>query len=493
MTDISLKPYQEPHFRKIMDIMKNWYVYLDHSNTGSGKTVVTTTVARAMGLDIILIAPPTLHKQWADTVKIYGVRIIMSLSYQKLRGAKSSSKGDRPLLIKNTEDGEYEPTTEFISLLNHGILLVFDEFHNVKNSATQQLDSAHTLVKALINANKVSRCALLSATPGDKSENALSLLKMLGVCSHKDLVPKGIAEILKFAELIDPITSVTLTMDIDTSKLHELKHKQAMNLAYDTYREIFGPCFSSSANLPTEKKDSQIQHLKYNGFFNMPPDDEKLLRETYESLANALHYDGSDESIKMDKSKLGLITKCMGIMEECKIRTIVRIATSELLDIKNPRRKVIIYLNFIKSMERCARLLAEFKPEIMNGDTPTMERDRIREKFQQPNNDLRVIITSTAVGGVGVCFDDTIGTHERTQIFSPSNSFIGTCQGVGRVARASTKSSSKNYLVFCKNLNAEYKLLNSMGRKATTLRDYRATDEEGDLLYPGEYPEYIEN
>jgi len=485
-----------------MDIMKNWYVYLDHSNTGSGKTVVTITAARAMGLDIILIAPPTLHKQWADSAKSYGVRIIMSLSYQKLRAAKSSTKGDRPLLIRSTDsssgnalpdEGEYEPTTEFISLLKHGILLVFDEFHNVKNSATQQLDSAHTLVKALINANTVSRCALLSATPGDKAENALSLLKMLGVCSHKNLVPKGIAEILKFAELIDPITSVTLTMDIDTSKLHELKHKQAMTLAYDAYREIFGPCFSSFANLPVEKKESKIQHLKYNGFFNLPPDDEKLLRETYESLANALHYDGSDESIKMDKSKLGLITKCMSIMEDCKIRTIVRIATTELLDVKNPRRKVIIYLNFIKSMEKCARLLAEFKPAIMNGETPTMERDRIRETFQEPNNNIRVIITSTAVGGVGVCFDDTVGTHERTQIFSPSNSFIGTCQGVGRVARASTKSSSKNYLVFCKNLNAEYKLLNSMGRKAHTLRDYRSIDDSEDHLYPGEYPEYIES
>lgn len=496
MTDISLKPFQEPHFNKILEILKHWYVYVDHSNTGSGKTVVTTAVARAMGLDILLIAPPILHKQWIDTTKKYGVRVIMSLSYQKLRAGKSSSKADRCILVKSdTVPDKYETTMEFTKLLKHGILLVFDEFHNVKNASTMQLESSHTLVRALVQTrDTVSRCALLSATPGDRAEHAPSMLKMLGICTHSDLIPHGINEIIKFSELIDPIITVALTDDLpqDTSKI---KQRQAMMLAYEAYREIFGPYFTSCA-MPSSSSSCTAtttqQHLRLNGFFKLPPDDEDLLRKSYQSLVSALSYNETDNSIKMDKTKLALVTKCMGTMEACKVRTIARLATNELND---SNRKVIIYFNFKEPMTTCARLLSEFRPAILNGDTSQADRTRIIDSFQKPSNDMRVIITHPSVGGVGVCLDDTDGNFPRTQFLSPSYFFIGTCQAMGRVSRSSTMSSSKSFLVFCKNVSAENRLLTSMSRKADTVRAYRSSEDGGNndaLLYPGEYSEYVE-
>lgn len=496
MTVVSLKPFQQPHFAKIMDIMKKWYVYVDHSSTGSGKTVVTCAVARAMGLDIVLVAPPILHKQWAETASKYGVRIRSSISYQKLRAAKEPHKGDRPILIKNEFSQDYVPTQEFMAMLQHGILLVFDEFHNVKNSATQQLESSHTLVRTLVQSDTVSRSALLSATPGDRAEHANSMLKMLGVCTYNNLIPKGISEILTFAEALDPMATLTLTAEMEIPDLSKIKQKQAMLIAYEAYTEIFGPYFTSAATQPDETKAEKggLQHVRLNGFYKLPPDDEDLLRKTYESLANALSYNENDDSIRMDKSSLGLVTKCMSTMESTKVATIARLAMNELNDPKIPSRKVIIYFNFKEPMNNCARLLYEFKPAILNGETTSSERVKILDSFQKNNNDMRVIITHPSVGGVGVCLDDTYGTFPRTQFLSPSYSFIGTCQAMGRVARSSTKSPSKSFLVFCKNLSAENKLLTSMSRKAVTVRAYRASEENPTSgLYPGEYNEFIEN
>ncbi len=515
MGDISLKPFQQPHFTKIMEIMKNWFVYVDHSKTGSGKTVVTTTVARAMGLDILLIAPPILHKQWQDTVKRYGgTRIIMALSYQKLRNAKAP-KGDRPILAKDVGGGEdYGVTSHFQKLLNHGVLIVFDEFHNVKNGSTKQLESAHTLIKALVQTpNTVSRCALLSATPGDRAEHALSMLKMMGICTHENLLPDGINEIIKFAELVDPMGSLTLTTEVDDMK--KIKKREAVKIAYEAYRDIFGPAFTSACGPPqisqTQGTDGggnncALKHLRLNGFYQMPPDDEDLLRNTYESLVNTLSYNEVDNSIRMDKTKLGTISKCMQNMEASKVRTMARLARNVLT--KDANRKVILYFNFTDPINNCSKLLSEFRPAILNGSTGDADRDRILDLFQKPTSDLRVIITHPSVGGVGVCLDDTHGNFPRTQFISPSYAFISTCQAMGRVARSSTKSSSESFLVFCKNLSGENRLLNSMSRKAMTVRTYTASSSSSLLLtadgnnsaggassdlYPGEYDQYIEN
>jgi hypothetical protein len=191
-----MRSHQIAHFKRLRKIFSSWFVALDNSDCGSGKTVVTAAVALSMGLSLVVIAPPgVVHDQWRETAKKYGVPLLAVLSYEKLR---LSSNAETALVRRLSPEelqergsaapSGFEHTPFFSRLLDHGILLVFDEFHMLKTDRTLRMEVAHCLVRALVyNPTTVSRISLLSATPCDRYENAVSLLKVLGLLTHTTL------------------------------------------------------------------------------------------------------------------------------------------------------------------------------------------------------------------------------------------------------------------------------------------------------------------
>lgn len=538
MHTVVIKPHQLEHYRRIREILSSWFVALDISSTGSGKTVVTTAVALSLGLSLVVIAPPIVHDQWRTTAKQYGVPLLYIASYQRLRIGGSEDSlvrrlgSDELALRGNAAPSAFEHTPFFARLVTYGILLVFDEVHMLKTDRTLQLETAHCLVRALVhNPSTVSRVSLLSATPCDKAENAVSLLKMLGILTYVTLLPDGVREIAGIAKEINPLTLAAITTEYggQIETFSRMKPKRALQFAYEVYRDIFGPWLSSSSihvpsvakavspvepASPLEQRGStDITHKRLNGYYRFDAEDNARLRRAYETFASTI-----EASLPGDDSGAATIHMAQSLveMESSKVKTIARLVRERLDDSKNhPNAKVIVYMNYRGPLDSLAAALSAYAPLVLNGSTSANERRKAVELFQKPSNEARLLLVHPSVGGVGVNLDDVNGGYPRTQYVSPSFSFIGICQLMGRVARTSTKSSSESYLVFSSAVPEELRLQDNLSRKARTMRDFRQDDvsssprpgivesmissprpdQQGDggvIRYPGEYASYSE-
>lgn len=541
-----MKSHQVAHFRRIRNILSSWFVALDNSDCGSGKTVVTTAVALSMGLSLIVIAPPgVVHNQWRETAKRYGVPLLGVMSYERLRMA-SSTQPETALVRRLSSDelsergnaapSAFEHTPFFSRLLDHGILLVFDEFHMLKTDRTLRVETAHCLIRALVHKpSTVSRACLLSATPCDKFENAVSLLKMLGLLTHNTLLPEGIVEIAEIAREIDSLTLSANTAEYggQIETFRRMKPKRAALFAYEVYRDIFGPWLRSTAlpssptmtmasttsswslrsgGYPSMRGKTEVMvHLRLNGFYNFPPEDNVRLKRAYDAFSSSIDDNGSTPETDAAKHQR---SQSLIEMEFAKVNTLARLTRERLNDqVKHPHAKVILYLNFRAPLDALVYALSSYAPLVLNGDTSDKERVRGVAIFQKPSDEARLIIAHPSVGGVGVNLDDTDGGYPRVQFACPSFKFISLHQLMGRVARASTMSNSESYIVFSNAVPEELRMIDNLSRKALRMKDYKAggmaastTDVdsprvgadimpsgEGDITYPGEYESFNES
>ncbi len=511
-----MKSHQVSHFQRLRNILSYWFVALDNSDCGSGKTVVTTAVALAMGLSLVVIAPPgVVHDQWRETAKKYGVPLLLVISYERLRMACTPQQLETALVRRLSTDElasrgndapcAFEHTPFFSRLLDHGILLVFDEFHMLKTDRTLRMETAHCLVRALVhNPTTVSRILLLSATPCDRFENAVSLLKMLGLLTHNTLLPNGVVEVAEIAREIDPSTFLALTTEYggQSQSFSRMKPKRAALFAYEVYRDIFAPWLRSTAlsttisprpaSEETPRPSSALVHLRLNGFYNFPKEDNERLRKAYEAYSSCGEDDSEPESVSRIKSQ-SLID-----MEFAKVNTLARLVRERIDNqVNHPHCKIIVYLNYRAPLDALAYALSSYAPLILNGDTSLQERTRSVASFQKPTDESRLIIAHPSVGGVGVNLDDRDGRFPRTQFACPSFMFIAMHQLMGRVARASSASNSESYIVFSNAVPEELKMIDNMSRKARTMKDYKAGGMGGEsspeeIVYPGEYGSYQE-
>lgn len=542
-TTITLLKHQIEHYEKIMSILEKWFVYIDCSDTGSGKSVVTLAVARTLGLGLVIIAPPVTHAQWLEVASRYDVPVYHIDSYQSMRKPCETKKEittgikerKRQLVVHRPDqlslDGKssssaIDPmihTRYYEKLLQKGIIIVFDEFQAVKTTTSLQSEVAHALIKPLVlNPDMISRAALLSATPCDHQRNAISILKMTGICTRRHFLPQGVVEVARVCKMINPmpVGDVMLRYGITSSSdlaPRTMKDGTSVKYAYDIYREVLSGiissaakkcCASSSYGSPDKTEDFSSMHKRYSGFFRMEKEDDARLRAAYLAVEQLLQQKSMTPLLSVDEQlEEGLKTdiqepKTCNIthlshgfleIETSKIPTIVRLVTDRLEDSTNyPNEKVILYINYVKNLLKCGELLSKYNPLILNGSTSSVERVNNIEKFQKPTNEFRLLITNPTVGGVGVNLDDVEGTQPRTQYISPSYSFIIMCQIMGRVARSLTKSPSESYLVFSEDVPQELKMIDNLARKAATMRGFILEDETNKMVFPGEYPEYHE-
>lgn len=528
---VTMQSHQVRHYQRMREIMASWFVALDKSEPGSGKTVVATAVALSLGLSLIVIAPPMVHDQWRTTAKQYGVPLVYIASYQRLRMATSPDQVENALVRRLTSDelvkrgneapSTFEHTPFLAKLLAHGVLIIFDEFHMVKTDRTLQLETAHCIIRALVHdPTTVSRAALLSATPCDLIENAVSLLKMLGILTYNSLLPSGVIEIGEIAKEINPGALIEITKEYggQIQSFTRMKPKRAAQFAFDVYRNIFGPWLSSTAltKEPVQRPlvDSAtaelnggrniVVHKKLNGFFRFPPEDDARLRKAYDTFAS-LAGTGITAETSSPRGESGVhMVDILIEIELAKVQTLARLIDSKLKE--HPNNKVIAYLNYRAPLERLAGVLASHAPLSLNGDTSTADRKAAVQFFQRPTDEARLLIAHPSVGGVGVNLDDIHGGYPRTQYACSSFFFINICQLMGRVARTSTKSDSESYLVFSKAVPEELRMLDNLSRKAKTSHDYRSGDASPMTIttgsdsprpsftpvYPGEYESYYE-
>ena len=488
--DIEIFPYQKEHFSRVLEILQNELSYLDVSSFGAGKTHICLALAAVFQMQILVVGPKTVLPNWIKNCKLYGVGLVDALTYSGLRGSK---RGYRHKWLQRSDDGEtFSVTPEFVQLTKSGLLLVFDECHNLKNERSQQLEAAHEMVKAcgqMAREGANVRIACLSTTPADKKDHITSLFKILGVVNSENLyrydrssktyISVGLQEAVNKCNRYDPDTTfhiICRPINKTTSKL----------ICHQLYTRVLKKVIVSSMPEPPIEAQKDVKNL----FAVMPAEDVERMKQGALLFASATSYSQELGEVNYKSVKWGDVIRSRREIDSAKVNTMVRLA-KERLD-ADPNCKVVMYYTFKRDMHESARQLQKYNPLIMNGDvTKSEDRTDMMDRFQADDNECRVFISNPKVGGLGVELDDKHGNHLRYMFIAPSYMFIDQFQATGRIHRKETKSKATIRFIYSREFPWETSLLNSIAEKSRIAKDMLRENTK-EVVFPGEYNEEIE-
>ena len=483
---VEVRPAQIPHFQRIVEILKHEYGYLDVSTMGAGKTHITCAIAAWFKLNMLVVCPKSAKSNWIKWSQIYGIHLFGVITYQSLRGQEGRSF-NHGLLVRNGD--EYQATDLFEQCVKAKMLLVFDEYHNLKNDNTQ-LASGHALVKSLVRLVRMgyqARVALLSGTPCVEKENVTSTFKMLGVILSDSLYNYNRSakkyELIGLQEAIDKCNSYdrSETFMITCKPVNKTTAK---TMCYDLYTRVLKRFVVSS--MPPPVIDFEKDEKNY--YILMPAHDVERLKKGLLLFKSATNYRHEVQEVDMSGVNWGDVTTSRMEIDAAKIDSVCRLTIQDLTE--NPHCKVLIYCNYKDDMKRAAQLLANYRPMIMDGSTNDKQRDQIVAAFQADNDDYRILITNPKVGGVSIDLDDKRGNHPRITNLLPSYFFTDQVQAAARTHREGTKSQSKVRFIYSRAFPYETGILHSMAMKSEVLRNMITQHHIG--KFPGEYQELLE-
>ena len=484
---IQLLEHQRTHFQRVCQILMKHQAYVDLSDRGRGKTFIVGAICE-LGYDLIVICPKTLIPKWQAFATEYGINLLSILTYAGLRGA--TTRQPRHELLTRTDQGTqttFEITPYFRALIQRGVLIIFDEFQNIKNDNEQ-----YQACKALVSACRCpeaarTRYGLLSGSPFDKAENVVNMLKLIGYINEPALATTGkdgmklvgAQELVNWCRKFDAET----TNDIVKKCAYDLKTVSLF--CFRLYIEVIQPMIVSA--MPNIKFDARSD-IK-NGYYLLPEEDGKRLVSAIGELASAARFNPETNTVNAKASNYGAITSALEHIEETKRYTFARLAHKKLTE--NEKNKVIIFMNYTDNIYVVSQYLINFNPMVMIGNTTQSQREIIVQRFQKDPSS-RVLIANLKVGGVGLDLDDDTGEYPRFTFISPNYNILDLHQGAGRTVRPATKGVATIRLVYGSIGAKETSILNALARKSDIMRQTLQEQVKAGVMFPGDYPDELE-
>lgn len=395
---MSLLSFQESHFNNLITALDKHGVALDASDTGTGKTYVACSIAKAKGLHPIIICPKAILSNWNRVANEFGIKILGISNYESIRtGNWFSGLGKEPCPYYNKDTHEW-------SGLPANTMFIFDEVHCCKNKST--------LNSKVLMATTKSKCPLLllSATVADKVEYFSVISYLLDFCKSENLYDMQ----LRCYRRVNP----TLT---DSQILHAYtftEHGSRMRI-------------NSIKGMP--------DNIILPEVYDLDETRQKSIAENYELLNNVKKEKHLQK--KEAGSRLTKILRARQHIELVKVPLITELANQYLSEGKS----VVIFVNFKDTMDL---LIAELNVKCqIRGGQSTLERDNHIKMFQ--TNVEKIIICMIQSGGVGISLHDTDGAYPRVSIISPPWSAQELVQALGRISRAGGKSKCIQKIVYC--------------------------------------------
>ena len=531
-----LLPPQRPHFRELRHRLALYRRGVDTSPMGSGKTYVTSALAKALKLELFVFGPHSTQQTWREATQHFGLPLRFH-TYSEFQRKEKPYFIPRPKprptfflqalepmnivppmdivpmeieereIIDLTEvpvepeieqgpkkgivprcdeqqDLEVLLTPEWLTMLQTPRLLVLDEAHFAKNASVRS-KLLIILIRSHLEMGHPQSCLLLlSATPFDKQVNTVRIARTLGILKSPQLAvmnpqtgelqPRGLQELMDYANEINP---GPLPADALIPRGRSIT---SMDRAYAWIIHKIKPKLflgMSPRSLPF------ISNTK-NLFCPLEGEDLKRVKEGVDQLRKAmqafylrLRQGGGND--------LGSISGGLRLIEFGKIPLFIQNATAILNH--NPRAKVIIMLNYTDSLKAIAENLARFAPIVIHGPTKKETRPDLVAQFQRSDTKHRLLIANLSVIAQGLDLDDKEGRFPRYMVISPSYHIISLHQGTGRILRTATKSQPTVRFVYVSQVSSELKLLNSLAKKSKNIQsglDY-------DVTFPGDH-EHIE-
>lgn len=421
---IDLRPYQKPAIPVLRQAIDRFGAGLDGSDTGTGKTPKALAVALKLGLSIGIICPiaarPT-WKRWCATAQILPSFII---NYEKLR-------------MGTTPYGYWEGA-EFKWGVVRKHLLIFDEVHACKGIKSQN--------GAILSGAKKAghKILMLSATA---AENPLDMRHTGYALGLHDGTLKGFYQ---FA----------VNHGCNKNYRGNFAFLGRYNALTRVHKKIY------------PERGHRVRITELGDLF--PPNtiiaesyDMGNVQGIYDELAAALdHIECLLENAKEKESPLEIHLRFRQRIELMRIPFFIEQAR----DLEVEGKNVVLFVNYSETL----RQLSEQLPaNVICGDQPPKERERVREQFQA--NETHFLVCQYQAGGQSLDLHDING-RPRVSLMSPTYRAMNYRQALGRIHRDGALSPALQYICFAAD-SVEEDVCASLNRKLDNID----TLNDGDL------------
>src|SRR5205085_573934 len=297
--------------------------------------------------------------------------------------------------------------------------------------------------------------------------------------STKEYSFEGFNQLLKWCKERDPKT----TQQIITG--HAFTKKEIPELTRDLLGNVVKEFIITSAEAPELpfKSDSSnyYMYLDNESLANLKRA-EKMMRSAVKITSSS---DEEDE-YQLKGGGFAQFTRAMILSAKAKVAAIYRNVRNVLES--DPQAKVIIYTRFTYTINWLASALADFNPLLLTGKVSRKKREEIRNNFQEPNDEFRLLISNPKVGGMGIDLDDQDGNWPRWIFVIPDFFFLQLVQATGRVLRGTTKSQPHIRFAYTIDFKEETKILDSLKKKSGEVKLLLKETEAKKQQFPGDFP-----
>lgn len=399
--EAKLLDYQEPHAKKLIDIITRNGTALDASDPGIGKTYIAAYLCKKLDLIPIVICPKNVVSRWGVVLDDFGVNYVMVVNYELISRCKYVYKNTK-IVSPNIKTITKGNKTKYEWNVDKNVIFIFDEVHRCKYFSTK---NAKLLLAAKETGNKI---LMLSATVVEKPVEFAIFAYVLGFSDSLRVL----------IEWIKKLSSPSKTLH---TMLYDKINPKAARLSIEELGDKF-PETQITADTYTMKKDSEIT---------------KIYAEIAEKVKQ---YKEEGEQSKFIIAKLQNEFRKIELL---KVPTFVELANDYIED----GFSVVIFVNYTDTLKLLAEKLGT--TVLIHGDQTAKERDENIDKFQTDKS--RIIIANIRAGGVGVSLHDINGKYPRVSLISPTHSATNLIQALGRIHRSGGKSKSLQRIIFAAN------------------------------------------
>ncbi len=542
--EIILTEDQEENVKRTNEIANSHALILDTSPTGSGKTIMVADFIRRRNIKnaIIVCNNSVQADHWKLHKERYNLPIILIITYDSLRGSKTvlTPEGKRMVsnrLLYKVGDDIFEPTEYFMSLVEQGLCLIADECHSIKNdrakTAAFKALSRYITMRSRTQPYPFYRSwsYFLSMTPFDKPEHCVNFLFTCGIISSPELYskindkPTGILELFEYCKFFNPqkTNSIWALYDVKANNVSEIAYK----LTVDVFLRLISTFTKNSQNGYKSKQSI------YYAYFDIPNEGHLMMKRALAMINSPVknfdvnNFDVNSLSDQMQKLNHSETTQYMSEQQLFKYKQNEEIArlfsyismgeninnrhgvihgTITCHTIKTyyilcgfihhlfqtiPNVKINVFLDYKESINIIMKFLEFYKPAKITGDSEcTKERRReIINKFNEPNDELRLLIIISQIGSDSIELDDKHGNFPRVGLGFPDFYYSRFFQCPGRNQRRFTQSNSMFF--WCLINTQEYSeesVLKSINEKSTVMEE---TLQNNEIIPPIYYQKIV--
>ena len=522
---ICLYPHQVSHVAMLEKSLDEFHFSLDLSPLGTGKTYTAAKIFQQGAYKhIVTISPLSVKTKWYQVNVEYALQSRANLTYGEVAGKRFCSpkcgflvRNDYTVdvpqengTIRSVDKYNFTTTEIFRHLVDDGVLLVLDEFQQIKNDCAQT-EACETMILDIYESFKQggnSRVLLMSGSPIDQECQAVRLFKTLGIMRHPKIVSghqyAGINEIVRYLhDVFRTRKSQKGNLYITQSSSKYIREQGggvyyqyawgAQRYAFELFIHVVKPR-ASHAMAPLQTGDG-VELRKFNGYFHVNEEanlvkmrraiqDLNELRELQTRMRTEAPVAGTGATIIRQMMRLLIV------VETSKIDTFARLARAALTS--NPSSKVVLAVNFLDTLGDLQTLLAEYNPLVFDGSKTIKQRTAMLAKFQAPTAEHRVLLGNTSVLSSGIDLDDKDGRFPRVCYVSPNFKTIDIYQLGHRFKRGlDTRSSTDIYMVYSDN-RSERHVIEALSHKGEIMKRVTEEQSEAGVVFPCDYVEFVE-